>query len=323
MKVVDYNRENYFISEDVKLDINLTDIKENFVRWIYITGLAEVKTIDDVGNLFNLHPLVLEDILNPNQRPKFEDYENYIFIVLVRLLWNDIDEIFESEQISLILGPNYVISFSEFETDTFKPILNRIKEARGRIRHMKADYLAYTLIDVIVDNYFRILEDVREMIDNLEEDLVQNPDPDLLKSIHKLKRNTIDLRRSIWPLRELISKLQQEQSKLIREELQIFLRDVYDHIFRISELLDNYRDIIFGMIDMYLSSVSNKMNDIMKVLTMISTIFIPLSFLAGFYGMNFIFIPEFTSPFAYPIIIIVMITIATLMLLFFKKKKWI
>jgi magnesium transporter len=322
IKIIDYNKENYSIIEDIKPDKDLAEIKENVIRWIYITGLAEVKTIEDVGKIFNLHPLVLEDILNPHQRPKFEDYGNYIFIVLKRLLWNDQNEIFESEQISLILGPSYVILFSEFESDTFKPILDRIKAARGRIRGMKADYLAYALIDVIVDNYFRVLEDIREMIDNLEENLVQNPEPDLLQSIHKLKKNTIDLRRSIWPLRELISKLQREQSKLIGDELQIYIRDVYDHIFRISDLLDNYRDIIFGMLDMYLSSLSNKMNDIMKVLTMISTIFIPLSFLAGFYGMNFIIYPNFQQDLLI-ILIIVMIVIAISMLLLFRKKKWI
>ncbi len=300
----------------------MIDIKDGIVRLVHITGLAEIKTIENIGNLFDLHPLVLEDILNPHQRPKFEDYENYIFIVLKRLLWNTQNNVFEMEQISLILGINFVILFTEFESNAFKPILNRIKEARGRIRLMKADYLAYSLIDVIVDNYFIILEDIREIIDNLEELLVKSPDPDVLQSIHKLKRNTIDLRRSIWPLRELISKLQRELSKLISDELQIYLRDLYDHIFRISDLLDNYRDIIFGMLDLYLSSVSNKMNDIMKVLTMISTIFIPLSFLAGFYGMNFIIYPNFQLD-LFIILIIIMIIISLSMILLFKKKKWI
>ncbi|UCD02509.1 MAG: magnesium/cobalt transporter CorA [Promethearchaeota archaeon] len=322
IKIIDYNEQNYSINEDVRPDKGLTEINENIVRWIYITGLADVKIIEDIAKLFNLHPLVSEDILNPHQRPKFEDYENYIFIVLKRLLWNEENEVFESEQISLILGQNYVILFSEFESDTFNPILDRIKAGKGRIRKMKADYLAYSLIDVIVDNYFIVLEDIREIIDNLEENLVKNPDPEVLQSIHKLKRDTIDLRRSIWPLRELISKMQREQSQLIGNELQIYIRDIYDHIFRISELLDNYREVIFGMLDMYLSSVSNKMNDIMKVLTMISTIFIPLSFLAGFYGMNFIIYPNFQQDLLI-ILIIVMIIIGASMLIFFKRKKWI
>ncbi|MFW9819062.1 MAG: magnesium/cobalt transporter CorA [Candidatus Thorarchaeota archaeon] len=322
ISIYDYNKDYYSFSDDVKPDESIVEIKKNTIRLVYITGLAQVKTIESIGKLFNLHPLVLEDILSPHQSPKFEDYGDYIFIVLNRVLWNEETNVFETEQISLILGYNYVILFSEFESNAFKPILNRIKTGKGRIRIMKADYLAYTLIDVIVDNYFIVLEDIRDVIDNLEDNLVKYPEPDVLQSIHKLKRDTIDLRRSIWPLRELISKLQREQSNLIGDDLQIYLRDLYDHIFRISELLDNYRDIIFGMLDLYLSSVSNKMNDIMKVLTMISTIFIPLSFLAGFYGMNFIIYPSFQLD-LFIILIIVMIIITLTMLLLFKKKKWI
>ncbi|MFX1447091.1 MAG: magnesium/cobalt transporter CorA, partial [Promethearchaeota archaeon] len=285
------------MKEDVKIAKNLEQINQNFVRWIEITGLTEEERIEEIGKLFNLHPLVLEDILNPDQRPKFEDYGNFIFIVLKKLLWDETNEIFESEQISLILGVNFVISFSELESDTFNPIFERIKRARGRIRSMKADYLAYALIDVIIDNYFVILETFGEVIDELEEVLVRNPEPEVMQSIYKLKRNSIDLRKSIWPLREVINKLQREQTKLISDELQIYLKDIFDHIYRISDLLENHRDIIFGMLDMYLSSVSNKMNDIMKVLTVISTVFIPLSFLAGFYGMNFSYAPEFSNPY--------------------------
>jgi len=299
------------------------EIKKDFVRWIEITGLTEVERIEEIGKQFDIHPLVLEDILNPDQRPKFEDYGTFIFIVLKKLLWDEPNEIFESEQISLILGANFVISFSELESDTFNPILERIKRARGRIRSMKADYLAYALIDVIIDNYFVILELFGEVIDELEDILVKNPEPEVMQSIYKLKRNSIELRKSIWPLREVINKLQREQTKLISSELQIYLKDIFDHIYRISDLLENHRDIIFGMLDMYLSSVSNKMNDIMKVLTIISTVFIPLSFLAGFYGMNFTHMPELSNSSAYPILIVAMITIASVMLLFFKKKKWI
>lgn len=216
-----------------------------------------------------------------------------------------------------------MITFSELESDTFNPILERIRGARGRIRSMKADYLAYALIDVIVDNYFLILEIIGEIIDELEDILVKNPKPELVQSIYRLKRANIDLRKSIWPLREVINKLQREQTKLISDELQIYLKDIFDHIYRISDQLENYRDIVFGMLDMYLSSVSNRMNDIMKVLTIISTVFIPLSFLTGFYGMNFIHMPEFSNPVAYPILIIIMILIAITMLIFFKRKNWI
>ncbi|MFX1594668.1 MAG: magnesium/cobalt transporter CorA [Promethearchaeota archaeon] len=323
IKIIDYNKEDYHIQEDIKIDEKLAEIKKGVIRWIDITGLADIKIIEEIGNHLDIHPLILEDILNTNQRPKFEDYEKYIFLVLKRLLWNESNEIFDSEQISILLGSNYVISFLEQESDIFNPILERIKNFKGRIRMMGADYLAYSLMDVIIDNYFLILETIGDIIEALEEDLVKNPEPAVLQSIYRLKRNSIELRKSIWPLRQVINSLQREQSDLISDELQIYLRDIYDHIFRVSELLDNYRDIIFGMIDIYLSSISNKMNDIMKVLTIISTTFIPISFLAGFYGMNFIYMPELSNRAAYPILIIVMISIFTLMLLFFRRKKWI
>ncbi|MFX0034102.1 MAG: magnesium/cobalt transporter CorA [Candidatus Hermodarchaeota archaeon] len=320
---MDYNKDSYTIREDIKIDEKLVEIKKGILRWIDITGLADVKIIEEIGNQFNIHPLILEDILNTNQRPKFEDYENYIFLVLKLLLWNESHEIFESEQISILFGSNYVISFLEQESDIFNPIFERIKGSKGRIRIMGADYLAYSLMDVIVDHYFLILETIGDIIEALEEDLVKNPEPAVLQSIYRLKRNSIELRKSIWPLRQVINSLQREQSDLISDGLQIYLRDIYDHIFRISELLDNYRDIIFGMIDIYLSSISNRMNDIMKVLTIISTTFIPISFLAGFYGMNFIYMPELSNPVAYPILIFVMISIFSIMLLFFRRKKWI
>jgi len=322
IKIIDYDSENFSIEEIKDLNNNLLKIGKNKVRWINITGLSEINIIEKIGELFNLHPLVLEDILNPNQRPKFEDYEDYIFIVLKILIWNQEDEIFETEQISFILGINFVISFLEQESNIFNPIIERIQFKKGRIRGMNADYLIYALIDVIVDDYFIILEIIGENIEEIEDKLIKNPEPEVLQSIYQLKRNSIDVRKSIWPLREVINKLLRVQSNLISDELQIYTRDLYDHVFRISDLLENYRDIIFGMLDMYLSSVSNRMNEIMKVLTIISTIFIPLSFLAGFYGMNFLYMPELKSPISYPILILVMILIVFIMVMFFRKRKW-
>ncbi|MFX1378215.1 MAG: magnesium/cobalt transporter CorA [Promethearchaeota archaeon] len=323
IKVTDYTEDRFIMQEFEDIKKNLTQIEKSLIRWIDIYGLAEVEIIEEIGRQFDLHPLILEDILNPNQRPKLEDYGNFIFAVLKKLSWNQEEEEFEYEQISLILGENYVISFQERDTNLFNPIYERIQVPKGRVRLMGADYLFYVLIDIIIDNYFIVLEKVGEDIENIEDILIKKPEPETLQLIYRLKRSSIELRKSIWPIREIINKLQREQSKLIRDDLQIYLRDIYDHIFRISDLLENYRDIIFGMLDMYLSSVSNRMNDIMKVLTIISTIFIPLSFLAGFYGMNFIYMPEFSSPFAYPILIIIMFAIAFTMLYFFKRKKWI
>ncbi|MFX1409763.1 MAG: magnesium and cobalt transport protein CorA, partial [Promethearchaeota archaeon] len=263
IKVTDYTEDHFNFQEFVGIQIDLTKIEKPLIRWIDIYGLAQEKVIEEIGRQFNLHPLVLEDILNPNQRPKLEDYGSYIFVVLKKLSWNQEQEDFEYEQTSLILGENYVISFQEQDTNLFSPIYERIQVPKGRVRFMDADYLFYVLIDVIIDNYFIVLEKVGEDIENIEDILIKNPEPETLQLIYRMKRSSIELRKSIWPIREVINKLQREQSNLIKDELQIYLRDIYDHIFRISDLLENYRDIIFGMLDMYLSSVSNRMNDIM------------------------------------------------------------
>ncbi len=323
IKVTDYTSDRFNSEEFKEIQIDLTKIEKPFIKWIDIYGLTQIKVIEEIGRQFNLHPLVLEDILSPNQTPKLEDFGNYIFAVLQKLSWNQEKEDFDYEQISLILGKNYVISFQERDTNLFNPIYERIHVPKGKVRVMGADYLFYVLIDIIIDDYFIVIEKVGEDIENIEDILIKNPEPATLQNIYRLKRSSIELRKSIWPIREVINKLQREQSNLIGDELHIYLRDIYDHIFRISDLLENYRDIIFGMLDMYLSSVSNRMNDIMKVLTIISTIFIPISFLAGFYGMNFHYMPELSKPMAYPILIMIMASIALVMLYFFKRKKWI
>lgn len=323
IQVIDYNADDYKLLAEVRRDFNFSDISKNSIRWIKVTGLTNELIFEHLGTKFGLHPLVLEDILHPFQRPKFEDYEDYIFIVIKCLSSNQETKEVKTEQISIVLGKNYMISVEEGKSDLLTPLIERIRIPKGKVRFMGPDYLAYALIDVVIDNYFLILEDFGQLIEEIEDTVIETPKPEVLQSIYALKRNMIDLRKSVWPMREVITKLQREQSNLISNDLQIYLRDIYDHIFRISDLVENYRDIIFGMIDIYLSSVSNKMNDIMKVLTIISTVFIPLSFLAGFYGMNFHFMPEFSNPFAYPILIFVMIVIFGGLLWFFRRKSWI
>ena len=323
IKVIDYNKDNFIIEDFLKIEKSMIDIEEEKIRWIIIDGLTQIEIIEEIGDQFQLHPLVLEDILNINQIPKYEDYSDYIFIVLKKLFWDKEKNKFETEQISLILGKNYVLTFREQESDIFDPIFDRIRIPKGKVRIMGTDYLAYALIDIIIDNYFIVQEIVGESIEEIEDILIEDPKLETLHSIYKLKRSTLDLRKSIWPVREIINKLQREESQLIGDNMQIYLRDIYDHIFRINDSLQNYRDIISGMLDMYLSSVSNKMNDIMKVLTIISTIFIPLSFLAGFYGMNFLNMPEISSPLGYPLLILIMIIITIIMIIYFLKKKWI
>ncbi len=292
------------------------------VTWINIEGI-DPRAIQLIGDHFGVHPLVSEDIVNLGQRPKMEDYEDYIFVVLKMIYHNDrLDEIID-EQISLILGSNFVISFQEQEGDVFDPIRQRIRENKGRVRAMGADYLAYALLDAVVDNYYVILETRGEDLEDLEEEIMTNPHPEIGHDIHQMKRDMIYLRRQIWPLREVISGLQRNESKLIKKNTIIYLRDVYDHTIQVIDTVESFRDMVAGLHDSYLSSISNKMNEIMKVLTIFAAIFIPLTFMAGIYGMNFEYMPELKWKYGYFVLLGIMATLGIGMLLYFKKRKWI
>jgi magnesium transporter len=293
------------------------------VTWINIDGLHQVEILEKLGECYGLHPLVLEDILNTDQRPKMEDYGEYLYIVLRMLNYNDKSSEIESEQISLVLGPNFVFSFQEREGDTFNPIRDRIRNSKGRIRKMGADHLAYTLLDSIIDNYFIILEKLGEKIEFLEEEVVTQPGPETLQTIHHLKREMIFLRKGVWPLREVISGLERGESSLIKESTGIYLRDVYDHTIQTIDTIETYRDMVSGMLDIYLSSISNRLNAVMKVLTIIATIFMPLTFLAGIYGMNFKYMPELEWRWGYPAIWFAVVLISVSMLIYFKRKRWL
>ncbi len=293
------------------------------VTWINVEGLHNVENIQKLGDCYGFHPLVMEDILNTDQRPKMEDFEEYVYIVL-KMLHDGTAMQTVAEQISLILGSNFVISFQEgLEGDVFNPIRERIRAGKGRIRTMGADYLAYSLIDAIVDNYFVILEKQGDRIESLEEELVQNPAARTLSEFHDLKREMIFLRKAVWPLREVINSLQRGESPLIKDSTRIYLRDVYDHTIQVIDGIETSRDVLSGMLDIYLSSMSNRMNEIMKFLTIIGTIFIPLTFIAGVYGMNFEFMPELKWRWGYFGLWAVMSGIAVFMLLYFRKKKWL
>jgi magnesium transporter len=252
-----------------------------------------------------------------------EDFGDYIFVVLKTFSYNHQSDELEPEQISLILGPSFVVSFQEREGDVFNPIRERIRSNKGRIRRMGADYLAYSLLDSIVDHYFIVLEQVGEEVEFLEEELVTNPTPETLQTIHNLKREMLFLRKSVWPLREVIGALERGESSLIKESTGIYLRDVYDHTIQVIDTIETFRDMISGMLDIYLSSVSNRMNEVMKVLTIIATIFIPLTFIAGIYGMNFQYMPELEWRWGYPMVWVVMLAIGVLMLIYFRKKDWL
>jgi magnesium transporter len=293
------------------------------VTWVNVTGIHDIPIIEEFGKAFDIHPLVLEDVVHAGQRPKMEDMGDYLYIVLKMLSHTNGQKAFETEQLSLIVGANFVISFQERDGDVFQPIRDRIQKGKGRIRKSGSDYLAYTLIDAIVDNYFIILENMGEKIEILQESVLTEPDPSNLREIQEIRREMAFLRRSIWPLREAINTLQRTESTLMGDFVTPYLRDVYDHTIQVIENIETLRDAISSTLDIYLSSLSNKMNEVMKVLTIIATIFIPLTFIAGLYGMNFKFMPELEWHWGYPTVCLVMLILGVLMLLGFKRKKWL
>jgi magnesium transporter len=293
------------------------------VTWINVDGIHQVETLEKLGECFGVHPLTLEDILNTDQRPKMEDFGDYMYIVLKMFTRNDQNDEIVTEQISLILGENFVLSFQENVGDVFDPVRARIRCSKGRLRKMAADYLLYSLLDAIVDNYFIILENFGDQIEFIEERLIVNPAQETLKIIHKLKREMLFLRKSVWPLREVINGMERGESSLIKGTTKIYLRDVYDHNIQIIDTIETLREMLSGMLDIYLTSISNRLNAVMKVLTIIATIFMPLTFLAGIYGMNFKYMPELEWKWGYFLILFVMFGIGISMLFYFKKKKWL
>ncbi len=321
--IIDYD-EGQFQEKEVKTAEECFPFKDKpTVTWVNVDGVHNPEVIEKLGTHFSIHSLVLEDIANTGQRPKMEDFEDYIFVVLKMLGYNEKENEIDSEQVSIVLGSNFAIAFQEKEGDVFNSIRERIRNAKGRIRKMGSDYLAYSLIDAIVDNYFVILEKLGERIEDMGEELVANPTPRALQVIHGLKRELIFLRKSVWPLREVVSGLQRAGSSLIQESTGVYLRDVYDHTIQVIDTIETFRDMVSGMLDIYLSSISNRMNEVMKVLTIIATIFIPVTFIAGIYGMNFKYMPELQWPFGYALVWLVICAVAILMLSYFKRKRWL
>lgn len=321
--IMDYD-ERSFQEKEARTVEECFPFKETAtVTWINIDGVHDSEVIAKIGGHFGLHPLILEDIMTTAQRPKMEDMGEYIFIVLRMLSFEGKKKAVLSEQVSIVLGSNFVLSFQESVGDVFDQVRERIRTGKGRLRKMGTDFLAYALVDSVVDNYFVVLEKLGENVEFIEEELVRDPGRRTLQEIHVLKREMIYLRKSVWPLREVISRLERAESALIKESTGIFLRDVYDHTIQVVDTVETYRDMLSGMLDMYLSSVSNRMNEVMKVLTIIATIFIPLTFIAGIYGMNFRYMPELEWRPGYFAILGLMLAIAILMAIFFRKKKWL
>lgn len=321
--VMDYSDTMLKELRDVPVDQCRGLAKSPGVTWVNVSGIHDTGLIESLGKCFDLHPLTLEDIVNTSQRLKIEEFPNYIFIVLKMITFSEPDNKVEIEHVSLILGKNWVISFLEDEGDVFDGVRDRIRSARGRIRSMKSDYLIYTLMDAVVDHYFLAVERIGDRIEEIDERILAEPKAEDIREIHRLKSDILSLRKAVWPLREEIGAIEKREFAMICPENKVFWRDLYDHTIQIIDMVETFRDILGGMHDTWLSSMSNRMNEIMKVLTIIATIFIPLTFIVGVYGMNFEHMPELKWSLGYYMIWGIMLAIGLVMLICFKRKKWI
>ncbi|MCF7866834.1 magnesium/cobalt transporter CorA [Candidatus Woesearchaeota archaeon] len=322
IELIQYN-EKQIIETKIQKEQISKKIANNKVNWINITGIHDSEIIEKIGKEFSINPLIQEDILNINQRPKIEQFEKHIYIVMKMPEYKKETHKLSMEQISLILGKNYVISLQEKQGDVFDTIRNRIKQGKGRIRKKKSDYLAYVLMDSIIDSYYSLLEELGEELEDTEIKLIENPTIEEQHKLNKDKKNLILLRKAVWPVRELISSLQRQDTKLISKELEPYLKDLYDHSVQAIDTVETYRDMTSSMTDLYMSSISNKMNEVMKVLTIFAAIFIPLTFIAGVYGMNFQYMPELNWKYGYLYVWILFLIIGGGMLIYFKRKNWL
>lgn len=291
------------------------------VRWLHVDGVHRPEMVETLGSMLGLHPLVMEDILNTDQRPKVEDYEGYLYIVLRLPHYDAEHEQISSEQISLVLGERFVLSLQEHPGDVFDSVRERLRSGR-KLRLMQADALAYALIDAVVDRYFIVLEQLGDRIEVLEDELIERPTSVTLNRIHHFKREMLMLRKSVWPLCEVLGRLSRDDSPLITTDTRLFLRDVFDHSVHIMDTIDTVRELLANMLDIYLSSLSNRMNEVMKMLTLIATVFMPLTFIAGIYGMNFVHMPELHWPWAYPTVLGLMLFVALGLVVFFRRRRW-
>ncbi len=321
--LIDYSADHLAEETDISLEACEEYIRSQTVTWINITGVHNPEIIERIGQAFHLHPLSLEDILNTGGRPKLDDYEDYLFIVLKMVDRTEDSGDIEHEHVCLIIREGLVISFQEYEGDVFGPVRQRIRKGKGQIRKAGSDYLAYALIDMIVDHYFLILEGFGEQIDTIQDSVLSDPETSVIDTIHNLRRQLIYIRKSVWPVREIVASLLRGESDLISRETQLYLRDVYDHTVQVVETVEMFREVLSSALDIYLSSVNNRMSEVMKVLTVIATIFIPLTFIAGVYGMNFVYMPELEWRYAYLVVWGVFLSAAGGMLAWFRYRKWL
>ena len=295
--------------------------KEGAIKWVHVMGVHDVEIVQQICNYYDIHPLIVEDIPSVGQRPKIEVMASGVYIVLREYDINERDV--ESEQVSIVFGKGFVLSFQESALDIFDPIRSRVRQPGGTIREGNPDYLAYALLDLIVDKYFLVLENISDFIELLEDSLIEEGTSEMLTEIYRLKRILLAFRRHIWPLRQVIMKLQRDIPMFVRDETLVYIRDLYDHIIRVTDHVETYRESITGMLDIYLSRVSNKMNEVMQVLTVISVIFIPMTLMASIYGMNWQWMPELDFYYGYPIFMCVMISVGLIITMYFRRIGWI
>lgn len=320
ISLIEYNETDYIEHDFYDLSECISGLRPNMVKWINVEGVHKPELLEKIGKIYNIHPLTLEDIAHVDQRPKFEDYDNYVVAIMKMISFN---EKVSAEQLSVVLLENMVISFQEpHGGDAFDIIRNRLRQAKGRIRKCGADYLAYALMDAVVDCYFHAIEKIGDIVEEIEEEIISNSDKESLLQLYGLKREMIYLRKQVWPMRDMISNMVRSETKLINPSTDIYLRDLQDHVTRIIDTVETYRDLLSGIMDIYLSTNANKMNEVMKVLTIMSSIFIPVTFIAGVYGMNFDYMPELKSPYGYAVTWGVMLSIMLGLIIYFRKKKW-
>ena len=323
MDVLRYGEDFAVESVDAKVGDCALAREQPGVTWVNVFGIHDVDRIAALGEHFGIHPLTQEDIVNTAQRPKSEEFDDYIFIVLKTMTYDEVQQDIDIDTVSIILGKGFVISFQEREGPIFEPIYDRIRNAKGRFRKLDSDYLAYALMDNVVDGYFVALEKIGDHIESIEDEIVAAPVPGHMHELHRLKREVLFVRKSVWPLREEIGSILKSESPLIKEGTGVFLRDLYDHTIRVIDIVETSRDILSSMHDTYLSSVSNRMNEVMKVLTIIATIFIPLTFIVGVYGMNFDNMPELHWHWGYYGIWAIMLSVSAGMVIYFRRQKWL
>jgi magnesium transporter len=323
LEIIDYSPSHFdsFQSENVEDAFNFKGTEH--VTWINVDGLSNTAHIEALGSHYHLHPLIQEDIVSTNQRPKMDEYEDYLFIVFKMLHYNDQAELIY-EHVSIIMGKDYVLTFQEADGDVFDGVRERLKNDKGRVRSSGSDYLMFALLDAVVDNYFTVIETLSDKIEVLEDQLfINSPGEHITEGIQQLKKEVLRIRRAVVPLREVINRLEKTDTDLIESRTENYIRDLYDHIIQVSESIDLYREMTWGLMDMYMTTISNRMNEIMKVLTIMASIFIPLTFMAGIYGMNFDYMPELKFKFGYFVLWGLMILVLLLMLWYFRRKKWI